>query len=154
VLSRAIRVTDAVRPFAASAQSFPFSRARATRGQLLKRLAAVRPDRHCDVELRGTLQALRSLARRVQQLTLEERDLATQIEKLTHELAPHLLEQPGTGPLAAAQLLLSWSHPGRVAAKPRSRASPAAHRSQPRQARRSATGSTEAATASSTAHST
>jgi hypothetical protein len=27
-----------------------------TRGQLLKRVAAVRPDRHCDVELRGTLQ--------------------------------------------------------------------------------------------------
>ena len=29
-------------------------------------------------------------------------------------LAPHLLEQPGIGTLAAAQLLLSWSHPGRV----------------------------------------
>ena len=85
-----------------------------TRGQLLKRLATVRPDRHRDVELRGTLQALRSVARRVQQLTLEERELATQIETLTRQLAPHLLEQPGVGPLAAAQLLLSWSHPGRV----------------------------------------
>jgi transposase len=85
-----------------------------TRGRLLKRLAAVRPDRHRDVELRGTLQALRSLARRVQHLTVEERELAAQIETLTCELAPHLLEQPGVGPLAAAQLLLSWSHPGRV----------------------------------------
>jgi transposase len=85
-----------------------------TRGRLLKRLAAVRPDRHRDVELRGTLQALRSLARRAQHLTAEERELAAQIETLTCELAPHLLEQPGVGPLAAAQLLLSWSHPGRV----------------------------------------
>jgi transposase len=33
-----------------------------TRGRLLKRLAAVRPARHADVELRGTLQALRSAA--------------------------------------------------------------------------------------------
>ncbi len=85
-----------------------------TRGRLLKRLAAVRPDRHHDVELSGTLHALRSLARRVQHLTIEERELATQIETLVRELAPQLLEQPGVGPLAAAQLLLSWSHPGRV----------------------------------------
>jgi transposase len=30
------------------------------------------------------------------------------------QLAPHLLDEPGVGTLAAAQLLLSWSHPGRV----------------------------------------
>src|SRR2546430_17533190 len=29
-------------------------------------------------------------------------------------LAPQLLDQPGVGPLAAAQLLLSWSHKGRI----------------------------------------
>jgi transposase len=85
-----------------------------TRARLLKRLATVRPVRHHDVELRGTLHALRSLARRIQQLTFEERKLAIEIETLTRELAPQLLEQPGVGPLAAAQLLLSWSHPGRV----------------------------------------
>ena len=85
-----------------------------TRGQLLKRLTAVRPSRHTDVELRGTLHALRSLARRIEQLTTEERDLEREIEMLTSELAPQLLDEPGVGPLAAAQLLLSWSHPGRV----------------------------------------
>ena len=42
----------------------PLSRAR-----LLRRLAATRPHRHHDPELRGTLLALRALARRVQQLT-------------------------------------------------------------------------------------
>jgi transposase len=85
-----------------------------TRGQLLKRLAAVRPARHDDVELRGTLHALRSLAHRIKRLTAEERDLEAEIATLTRELAPQLLDQPGVGPLAAAQLLLSWSHPGRV----------------------------------------
>jgi transposase len=84
------------------------------RGQLLKRLSSVRPSRHSDVELRGTLHALRSLARRIEHLTGEERDLETEVATLTRELAPHLLNEPGVGPLAAAQLLLSWSHPGRV----------------------------------------
>jgi transposase len=74
----------------------------------------VRADRHGDVELRGTLQALRALARRVQQLTAEERELARGIETLTRTLAPQLLDQPGIGPLAAAQLLISWSHSGRI----------------------------------------
>jgi transposase len=84
-----------------------------TRAQLLRRLTAVRPQRHRDVELRGT-QALRTVARRVQHLTAEERELAREIETLTRTLAPQLLEQPGVGPLAAAQVLLSWSHQGRI----------------------------------------
>src|SRR6266540_1615531 len=85
-----------------------------TRAQLLHRLAAVRPTRHRDVELRGALQALRTVARRIQHLTAEERELAREIETLTQTLAPQLLDQPGVGPLAAAQLVISWSHPGRI----------------------------------------
>ena len=85
-----------------------------TRARLLRRLAAgMRPERRQDPELRGTLLALRSVARRVQQLTAEERGLAREIETLTRKLAPQLLAQPGVGPLAAGQLLLSWSHRGR-----------------------------------------
>jgi transposase len=85
-----------------------------TRGRLLKRLAAVQPSRHRDAELRGTLHALRSVARRIERLTGEERELESEISALTRKLAPHLLDEPGIGTLAAAQLLLSWSHPGRV----------------------------------------
>jgi len=85
-----------------------------TRGLLLKRLAAVQPSRHRDAELRGTLHALRSVARRIERLTGEERELDGEISALTRKLAPHLLDEPGIGTLAAAQLLLSWSHPGRV----------------------------------------
>ncbi len=85
-----------------------------TRAQLLQRLAATRPHGRHDPELRGSLLALRSIARRLLQLTAEERELAREIETLTHKLAPQLLDQPGVGPHAAAQLVLSWSHQGRI----------------------------------------
>jgi hypothetical protein len=121
-----------------------------TGAQLLRRLAAVRPERRQDPELRGTLLALRALARRVKTLTVEERELAGEIETLTRKLAPQLLEQPGVGPLAAAQILISWSHRAGSEAKPPSPGSPAARRSPPHPGKRSATASTEAATADST----
>jgi transposase len=85
-----------------------------TRARLLRRLAAARPEQRRDLELRGTLLALQAVARRVQQLTAEERQLASEIEALARTLAPQLLDQPGVGPLTAAQLLISWSHPGRI----------------------------------------
>src|SRR5438067_2696379 len=90
----------------------PLSRAR-----LLSRLSMTRPQRHHDPELRGTVLALRALARRVQQLTAEERELAREIEQLTGKLAPQLLNQPGIGPLLAAQIVLAWSHRGRLASE-------------------------------------
>ena len=85
-----------------------------TRARLLQRLAATRPHSQRDAELRGSLLALRSIARRVLQLTAEERELAREIETITRKLAPQLLDQPGVGPHAAAQLVLSWSHRGRI----------------------------------------
>jgi transposase len=86
-----------------------------TRARLLNRLAATRPDNRRDPELRGTVLALRALARRVQYLTTEERQLAREIDELVRTLAPQLLAQPGIGTILAAQILLSWSHPGRLA---------------------------------------
>jgi hypothetical protein len=85
-----------------------------TRARLLQRLAATRPQGRQDPELRGSLLALRSIARRLLQLTAEERELAREIETITRRLAPQLLDQPGVGPHAAAQLVLSWSHHGRI----------------------------------------
>jgi transposase len=84
-----------------------------TRARLLRRLALVRPDRHQDAELRGTLVALRAIARRVQALTAEERELKRELQTLVAGLCPALLDEPGVGPVAAAQVLLSWSHRGR-----------------------------------------
>ena len=85
-----------------------------TPAPLLRRLAATRPDARCDPELRGSLLALRSIARRILQLQAEERELTRRIEALVRKLAPQLRDQPGVGPHAAAQLVLSWSHPGRI----------------------------------------
>jgi transposase len=85
-----------------------------TQARLLRRLAATRPDTRRDPELRGSMLALRSIARRVRELTAEERALGREIEALTRKLVPQLLEQPGVGPHAAAQLVLSWSHQGRI----------------------------------------
>jgi transposase len=85
-----------------------------TPARLVRRLAATRPDGRRDPELRGSLLALRSIARRLLQLTAEERELAREIETLTRTLAPQLLDQTGVGPHAAAQLVLSWSHQGRI----------------------------------------
>jgi transposase len=87
----------------------PLSRAR-----LLAHLAVTRPDRRHDPELRGTHLALKAVARRIRQLATEERELEREIEKLTRRLAPQLLDEPGIGPLSAAQVVLAWSHPGRI----------------------------------------
>jgi transposase len=61
--------------------------------------------------------ALRAVARRVQQLTAEERELAREIGQLTSRLAPQLLTQPGIGQLLAAQIVLAWSHRGHLASE-------------------------------------
>jgi transposase len=50
----------------------------------------------------------------VRQLTAGERELAGEIETLARALAPQLLDQAGVGPLTAAQLVISWSHQGRI----------------------------------------
>jgi hypothetical protein len=66
-----------------------------TRARLLQRLAPTRPDGRRDPELRGTTLPLRSIARRVLELTAEERELAPEIETITRTLAPQMLEEPG-----------------------------------------------------------
>jgi transposase len=81
---------------------------------LLARLAALPPQRQAEAELRGCQLALRALARRVQALSAEARELQREIEALVGGLAPALLEQRGIGPISAAQLLISWSHRGRL----------------------------------------
>ena len=64
-------------------------------------------------ELTATKQALRSLAPRIKTLTTEAADLQTSIRGLVEAVAPHLLDQPGVGPITAAQIYIAWSHPGR-----------------------------------------
>lgn len=67
-----------------------------------------------DVQHRATVRALRSTAQRVQALRAEADDLEREISRLVTEVQPQLVELPGVGPISAAQVLISWSHRGRL----------------------------------------
>ncbi len=80
----------------------------------LSRCARLRTSPSQDTEHRATVMALRSTARRALALEAEASDLETEFERLVAKAAPELLRQPGIGPVTAAQILCSWSHPGRI----------------------------------------
>jgi hypothetical protein len=82
--------------------------------RLIAHCLRLRPDARTNDEQRGTLVALRALARRLRTLTNEARELEHEIDSLVRELAPQLLNEAGVGPITAAQLVISWSHRGRV----------------------------------------
>lgn len=81
---------------------------------LLVRCAALRPRAHRDPVMAATASALRALARRALLATAEaaahERAIAEQVALI----APGLLDEHGVGPVTGAQLVISWSHPGRI----------------------------------------
>ena len=64
-------------------------------------------------ELTATKGAMRSVARRIKALTTETTELKEAITELAEAVAPQLLDQPGIGPITAAQIYIAWSHPGR-----------------------------------------
>jgi transposase len=68
-----------------------------------------------DTHLLVTKHALRSLARRHQDLTEEIRDLDAQLARLVRQAAPQLLAVKGLGPLTCAALLVAvGDHPERM----------------------------------------
>jgi transposase len=71
-----------------------------------------RPTR--SLEHRATVRALRATAQRIQFLAAEADQLQAELAVLVGAAAPWLLEIPGVGPLSAAQVLVSWSHAGRL----------------------------------------
>jgi transposase len=71
-----------------------------------------RPTR--SLEHRMTVRALRSTAHRIQTLAGEAAALGDELEGLVAAVAPWLLELPGVGSISAAQILVSWSHAGRL----------------------------------------
>jgi transposase len=62
----------------------------------------------------GIVLALRSLARRIEAATEEADELEREILKHVRALVPELLDEPGVGPIVAAQLIVTWSHKDRV----------------------------------------
>lgn len=68
------------------------------------------------VEQRVTTLALQSITARIRFLSGQLAELDPELGRLIrqHPAGPALLAEPGVGPVVAAQLLISWSHAGRV----------------------------------------
>jgi transposase len=60
-----------------------------------------------------TVRALRATAQRIRVLAAEASELEGEIGRLVAAVAPWL-ELPGIGPINAGQVLVSWSHAGRL----------------------------------------
>jgi transposase len=84
------------------------------RKRLLSTCAALRPDRRAAAERYACQLALRGCAQRIKHATREAAALERELGRIVDSLAPTLQSQPGIGPISAAQLLVSWSHPGRL----------------------------------------
>jgi hypothetical protein len=64
---------------------------------------------------------LRSLARRIDAVTAEAAELERELLGHVRALAPQLLDEPGVGPIVAAQVIVAWSHRGRLRSEGRLR---------------------------------
>ena len=87
-------------------------RIRSTR-QLVAACARLRIHADWDVETASTAATLRSLARRIRELTAEAAAHRQAILTLVRAWRPDLLARPGVGPIVAATVLCAWSHAGR-----------------------------------------
>jgi hypothetical protein len=85
---------------------------RSTR-QLVAACARMRVHSGWDVETKSTAATLRTLARRIRELTAEAADHRQAILELVRAWRPDLLTRTGVGPIVAATVLCAWSHPGR-----------------------------------------
>ena len=82
--------------------------------RLLDRCSRLRQSATASSDELATRLVLRSLARRVQAATVEAGELEHEILGHVRALAPALLDEPGVGPIVAAQLIVAWSHRGRL----------------------------------------
>jgi transposase len=83
-------------------------------GRLLTRCSRLRRSNSANADELATRLVLRSLARRIEAATLEAAELERELLGHIRALAPALLDEPGVGPIVAAQLIVAWSHPGRL----------------------------------------
>jgi transposase len=83
-------------------------------GRLLERCRRLRQTTAAGADELAARRVLRTLARRIKAASAEAAELEGEILAQVRTLAPQLLEEPGVGPIVAAQLLVAWSHHGRV----------------------------------------
>ncbi len=85
-----------------------------TVGHLLSTCAGLRGSSRQNAEEFATVMAMRATARRALSCEQEATELEAQIDALVRRIAPTLLDEVGVGPVVAAQVVVSWSHAGRV----------------------------------------
>ena len=83
-------------------------------GELLNRCSRFRRSSSRTPAQLATILVLRSLARRIQAATTEAETLEREILNHVRALVPALLDEPGVGPIVAAQLIVTWSHRDRI----------------------------------------
>jgi transposase len=83
-------------------------------GELLNRCSRFRRSSSRTHAQLATILVLRSLARRIQAATGEAETLEQEILSHVRALVPELLDEPGVGPIVAAQLIVTWSHHNRI----------------------------------------
>jgi transposase len=83
-------------------------------GRLIQRCSRFRRSPLRSPDETATTLVLRTLARRVSAATVEAAELEAEILAHVRALAPQLLAEPGVGPIVAAQVIVTWSHRGRV----------------------------------------
>ncbi len=83
-------------------------------GELLRRCSRFRRSSSRTPDQLAAILVLRSLAQRIQAATREASELESEILAHVRALVPELLDEPGVGPIVAAQLIVTWSHRGRV----------------------------------------
>jgi transposase len=83
-------------------------------GELLNRCSRFRRSSSRKPAQLATILVLRTLARRIQAATAEAQTLEREILNHVQALVPELLDEPGIGPIIAAQLIVTWSHHDRI----------------------------------------
>jgi hypothetical protein len=83
-------------------------------GELLNRCSRFRRSGSRTPAQLATILVLRTLARRIQAATAEAETLEREILSHVRALVPELLDEPGIGPIVAAQVIVTWSHHDRI----------------------------------------
>jgi transposase len=86
-------------------------------GELLRRCSRFRRSSSRTPAQLATILVLRSLAQPIQAATEEAAELEREILNHVRTLVPQLLNEPDVGPIVAAQLIVTWSHHGRVSSE-------------------------------------
>lgn len=85
--------------------------------RLVRRCLEARPSKHFSAEDVARLRAMKDLSGLIRDLTTRADSYERSLKTMVEAMAPGLLARPGVGTLTAAQVLVSWSHSGRVASE-------------------------------------